>query len=179
MESITISAPIDFWTHYRASRAVVARFSSSYVAWAFLFGAPVALLVFLLLTHRPITEPGPFGWPAWILPVVGFLFMSVLMPLTTMFNVYSMRRRNPSVGNQTWVLTPEHYSISGNLFDTTLKWDAFIKARETRRFFLLYVSSRWAHFIPKSAVCSRDELGAIRSLIRQKLGSKAHLQNEA
>lgn len=111
-----------------------------------------------------------------MLAVIGFLFMTLAMPLTTMFNVYSMRRRNPSLGKQTWVLTPDEYSVSGALFNTTLKWDAFIKARETRHFFLLYFSSRWAQFIPKSAVGSGDELRAIRSLIHQKLGSKAHLK---
>jgi len=108
----------------------------------------------------------------------GFLFMAVLMPLHTMFNIYSYRRRNPSIGTQTWALTPDHYSVSGTLFDTTLKWDAFIKARETRRFFLLYISSRWAHFVPKSAIGSREQLSAIRALIQQKLGAKARLSNE-
>lgn len=111
-----------------------------------------------------------------MLPITGFLFMTLVLPLITMFSVYSMRRRNPSLGNQTWVLTPCEYSVSGALFNTALKWEAFIKARETRGFFLLYFSSRWAQFIPKSAVGSRDEIRAIRSLIHQKLGSKAHLK---
>ena len=111
-------------------------------------------------------------------PVVGFLFMTVLMPLLTMFNVHSIWRRNPSIGIQTWVLTPDQYSVSGRLFDTKLKWDAFIKAPETRRFFLLYISSRWAHFIPKSAITSHEQLCAIRALIQQKLGVKARLTNE-
>ena len=87
---------------------------------------------------RHVTERGAFGFPAWMLPVIGFLFMALVMPLTTMLNVYSMRRRNPSLGNQTWVLTPEQYSVSGALFNTVFKWDAFIKARETQGFFLLY-----------------------------------------
>ena len=50
------------------------------------------------------------------------------------------------------------------------------EARETHGFFLLYFSSRWAQFIPKSAVGSRDKIPAIRSFIHQKLGSKAHLK---
>jgi hypothetical protein len=178
MDSITVSAPIGFWTHYRASRAVAARIWSTYVAWAFFFGVPAALLVFMLASHRDITQGSAFGWPDWMLPVVGFLFMAVLMPLLTMLNIYSMRRRNPSIGTQTWVLTPDHYSVSGNLFDTTLKWEAFIKARETRGFFLLYISARWAHFIPKSAVASCEQRSAIRALIQQKRGPKARLANE-
>ena len=178
MNNITFSGPVNFWTHYRASRAVIARLWTTYVAWVFFVGLPFALLIFLLATHRDITERGAFGLPAWMLPVIGFLFMALVMPLTTMLNVYSMRRRNPSLGNQTWVLTPEQYSVSGPLFNTVMKWDAFIKAREARGFFLLYFSSRWAQFIPKSAVGSGDELRAVRSLIQQKLGSKAHLKHE-
>jgi len=132
VNNITFSGPVNFWTHYRASRAVIARLWTTYVAWVFFVGLPFALLIFLLATHRDVTERGAFGLPAWMLPVIGFLFMALVMPLTTMLNVYSMRRRNPSLGNQTWVLTPEQYSVSGPLFNTVMKWDAFIKAREAR-----------------------------------------------
>lgn len=178
MDTITISAPVSFWTQYGATRAVVARMWNTYIAWAFFFGLPAAILIFMLATHRDITEPGAFGWPAWMLPLVGFVFMAVLMPLTTMFNVYSMRRRHRSLVSQTWMLTSEQFSVSGALFNTTLKWDAFFKARETSRFILLFVSSRSVHFIPKAAIRSRDELRVIRSLIEQKLGSKARLKHE-
>jgi hypothetical protein len=137
VDTITISAPVSFWTQYRATRAVVARMWNTYIAWAFFFGVPAAILIFMLTTHRDVTEPSAFGWPAWMLPLVGFVFMAVLMPLTTMFNIYSLRRRNRSLGGQTWVLTPEEFSVRGTLFNTTLKWDAFFKARETGRFILL------------------------------------------
>ena len=157
--SVTLSAPIDFWTHYRASRAVISRTWNTYISWAFFFGVPLAFVVTLLLLHRDMNDPGVFGWPAWMLPIMGFVFMAVLMPLTHMFNIYSYRRRNRSVGSvQTYSITLNEFAVSGNLFDTKLKWDAFIKARETKRFFLLYISSRGAHFIPKSAVKSISDL---------------------
>jgi YcxB-like protein len=178
VDTITISTPVSFWTQYSASRALVARMWNTYVAWAFFFGVPAATIIFMFATGRDITVPGLFGWPAWMLPLVGFAFMAVLMPLTTMFNIYSMRRRNPSRGSQTWVLSPDQFSVSGALFNTTLKWDAFFKARETRRFILLFVSSRSAHFIPKEAVRSPDDLSAIRSLIQHNLRSKAQLKNQ-
>jgi hypothetical protein len=60
------------------------------------------------------------------------------------------------------------------LFDTTLKWEAFRKAVETRDFILLYVSARWAHFIPKVAA-SAVELQSIRMILHEKLGAKAKL----
>lgn len=175
MDSITVSAPLDFWTHYRATRAVIARLWSTYFAWVFFFGVPVALVVFMVASHHDITQPGAFGWPAWMLPVVGFLLLAVLMPVLTMLNIYSLRRRNATIGTQTWVLSPDQYWVRGSLFDTPLKWGAFIKACETRRFFLLYISSRAVHFIPKSAITSSEQLSAIRALIQQQLGPKARL----
>lgn len=178
--SVTLSASIDFWTHYRASRAVISRTWNTYLSWAFFFGVPLAFVVVLLLLHRDMTNPGVFGWPAWMLPIIGFMFMAVLMPLIHMFNIYSYRRRNRSVGTvQKYSITPEEYSVSGSLFETRLKWDAFIKARETKRFFLLYISSRGAHFIPKSAIKSASDLHAFRLLIMDKLGSRAQLYSEA
>ena len=106
-----------------------------------------ALLVFLLAPHRHVTERGAFGFPAWMLPVIGFLFMALVMPLTTMLNVYSMRRRNPSLGNQTWVLTPEQYSVSGALFNTVFKWDAFPLRRVRRKayFTVLFIALGTVH----------------------------------
>jgi hypothetical protein len=177
--SVTLSAPIDFWTHYKASRAVISRTWNTYLSWAFFFGVPLALVVGLLLLHQDVAFPGLFGWPAWMLPIIGFTFMGVLMPLVHMFNVYSYRRRNRSVESvQTYSITPNEYAVSGSLFDTKLKWDAFIKARETKHFFLLYISSRAAHFIPKSAFKSTSDLHSVRSLIMEKLGSNARLYSD-
>ena len=106
--------------------------------------------------------------------------MAVFIPLAHMLNTFSYRRRNRSVGGeQTYVLTPEEYSQSGSVFDVKLKWEAFIKARETPRFFLLYVAPHWAHFIPKSAVRSSAEMSSLRSLIRQTLGANARVYPEA
>jgi len=88
-----------------------------------------------------MTNPGVFGWPAWMLPIVGFVFMAVLMPLIHMFNIYSYRRRNRSVGTvQNYSITPDEYSVSGSLFETKVKWDAFIKpARQSASFYSTFL----------------------------------------
>jgi hypothetical protein len=178
-KSVTLSASIDFWTHYRASRAVANRTWNNYLGWGFFFGIPLVLFAVMLYLRQDVSTPGLFGLPAWALPIIGFLFMTVLMPLVHALKIRSHRKRNRSAGSlQTYTITPEAYSLSDSLFDTTLKREAFLKARETKQFFLLYISSRWAHFIPKAAISSGSDLRRIRSIIREKLGSRTHLSAE-
>ncbi|MDQ6630128.1 MAG: YcxB family protein [Verrucomicrobiota bacterium] len=174
--SITLSSAIDFWTQFRATRAVVNRLWSTYVAWGFFVGIPLLLVIVMLCLGQDISAPGAFGFPAWTIAVGGLLFMLGLVPLIQLLNVSSMRRRNPSIGGiQTYTITPVGYTVQGSLFDTTLKWEAFHKAIETKEFILLYVSTRWAHFIPKLAATASD-LQTIRTILQEKLGTKAKLQ---
>jgi hypothetical protein len=175
-QSITLSTEISFWTQYRATRAVMGRLRSTLVGWAFFVGLPVLLILSMLLLGQDIFAPGIFGLPTWTLLLIGVAYMVCLLPLTQMLNVSGMRRRNPSAGGlQTYTINQEGYSVQGSLFDTTLKWDAFLKAVETNEFILLYVSTRWAHLIPKAAA-SASELSAIRVILREQLGPKAKLK---
>jgi hypothetical protein len=176
LQPITFSSTITVWTQFRATRAIVNRLWSTYVAWGFFVGVPLLLVIVMLCFGQDIFAPGTFGLPAWAIAAGGLLFMLGFMPLMQCLNISSMRRRNPSVGGvQTYTITPDGYTVKGSLFDTTLKWDAFHKATETKEFILLYVSTRWAHFIPKAAATASD-LQAIRTIIHEKLGTKAKLQ---
>ena len=162
-----------------ASRAIVNRTWGTILGWAFFVGVPILTVVAMLYSGRDVRVPGLFGLPAWGLVLLGIAFMTVLMPLTHMLNIWSYRRRNRAVGNcQTYTITPEGYSVSGSFLNTNLKSDAFLKVRETKRFILLYVSSRWAHFIPKSGIANSEDLSTIRSILRDRFGSKAKLRCE-
>ena len=175
-QPITLSATISFWAHFRATRAIVNRMWSTYAAWCFFAGVPLLLLVVMLCRGQDIFAPGLFGLPAWAIAVIGLLFMLCFMPLMQCLNIASMRRRNSSVGGvQTYIITPDSYTVRGSLFDSTIKWDAFYKAIETKEFIFLYLSTRAAHFIPKAAATESD-LRAIRTIIQEKLVTKAKLQ---
>jgi hypothetical protein len=173
---IVLSSQISFWTQYRATRAVMGRLWSTYVAWGFFVGVPLLLIAVMLCLGQDISAPGSFGFPVWAIAAGGLFFMLGLMPLIQLLNVSNMRRRNPSVGGvQTYTITQDGYSVHGSLFDTKLKWDAFFKAIETKEFILLYISTRWAHVIPKAAATAAD-LQTIRTILHEKLGTKAKLQ---
>ncbi len=176
-ESITLTSRISFWMHFRATRAVLSRLWTTYVAWGIFVGIPFLLVIVMLCCGQDISEPGIWDLPAWAILLGGFLFMGGLIPLIQMFNVSSMRCRNPSIdGVQTYTITQDGYTVQGNLFDTTLKWNAFLKAIETKHFILLYISTRWAHFIPKAAA-TEDDLKAIRAILHKNLGPKTKLKN--
>jgi hypothetical protein len=175
LESVTLSSTISFWTQYRATRAVINRLWSTYLAWGFFVGVPVLIIVAMVYLGQDISAPGAFGLPAWAIVVSGLLFMLGFVPLIQLLNVSSMRRRNPSIGGlQTYTIARDGYTVQGSLFDTTLKWEAFLKAIETKEFILLYVSTRWAHFIPKAAASPAD-LATIRTILHEELGGKAKL----
>ncbi len=161
---------------FQATRAVVGRLWTTYVAWGFFVGVPLLLVIVMLCRGQDISAPGAFDLPAWAILLGGFLFMGGLIPLLQMLNVSSMRRRNPTIGGvQTYTITQDGYTVQGSLFDTRLKWDAFLKAIETKDFILLYISTRWAHFIPKAAA-TEDDLKAIRAILHEKLGPKTKLK---
>ena len=175
-QHVILSATISFWSHYRATRAIVHRLWSTYVAWGFFVGVPLFLIINLLGRGQSISTTGSLGFPAWTVLVGGLLFMVVLMPLTQMMHVSAMRRRNPSVGGlQNYTITQDGYTVQGSLFNNSLKWDAFFKDTETKEFFLLYMTARWAHFIPK-ATATGDELRASRTVLRETFGAIAKLR---
>jgi YcxB-like protein len=171
----TFSSTIGFWTQYRANRAIVNRMRSTYVVWGFFIGVPLLVIVVMLCLGQDLSASGTSGLPAWAMLSGGPLFVLVFMPLLQLLTISSMRRRSPTAGKvQTYTVTPDGYTVRGSLFDSALKWEAFVKAVETKEFFLFYLSARWAHFIPKATATEAD-LQTIRAILREKLGTKAKL----
>ncbi len=176
--SVTVSFPFGFWTQYRAGRAVVNRTWGTLFGWAFFVGAPLATFLFILCKGRDVSVPTVYGLPGWTLVIGGLLYMLVFVPLIHLLNVWIYRRRNRAIGGvHIYTFTPEGYSASGSFYDTKIKWGATLKAIETKHFILLYISSRWAHCIPKSAM-DESALRAIRTILREALGPKARLRAE-
>ena len=80
-------------------------------------------------------------------------------------------------GVLTFTITDEGFESHGDSFDVRLRWDAIHRVVETRRFFLFYVSSAMAHFIPKACIVSPEELlETIRKIIYEAVGDRAKLQ---
>jgi hypothetical protein len=57
-----------------------------------------------------------------------------------------------------------------------MNWSGFHRAVELKDFFLLYMSSRVFHIVPKRVFSNPDQLDAFRSLLLSTLGAKTRLR---
>jgi len=71
---------------------------------------------------------------------------------------------------------PIRYSLSDDVISqesavgrAEVLWTAFVRARETRDLFLLYINKNLAHVIPKRAFSGENELAEFRGLLRRHL----------
>jgi hypothetical protein len=98
-------------------------------------------------------------------------------PILVALLLWSGRRRNRLVdGLQTVTLTVDFVRLASPLHSTEIDWAALQRARESENYFFLYITSQAALIIPKKAVSDDDQLGAIRTLIANRLGSRAALR---
>jgi hypothetical protein len=176
-DSVSISGPVSFTTHYRATRAVVAHTKVNLFAYGFFVGIPWLIFLLMLGTGHNVAKAPVHGPPTWLALLGGPLLMFVVFPLIHAQNVWQMRRRNASIqGIHRFTVTPYGFESHGENFDVNLRWDAIHRVVETRDFFLLYISATWAHFIPKACASSSAQLQTIRGIIRHALGDKAKLR---
>lgn len=175
--AVTISGPIRVGTQYRATRAVASRNQIAVLAYGFFVGIPVLTLILMLAMGQDTSRPSLLGIPTWAALILGPAFVFFVIPLCHALNVWQTRRRNASVqGVLTFTVTSEGFESHGGSFDVKLRWDAIHRVVETRQFFLFYIASAMAHFIPKECVDSPKDLQTIRTIIREALGDKAKLQ---
>jgi len=175
--AVTVSGPITFGTQYRATRAVVAHSRVSLLSYCFFVGLPLLTLAVMLAPGYDVAHPAVLGLPTWVVLFLGPAFVFMILPLCHALNVWQMRRWNASVrGVLTFAVTGEGFESHGGSFEVKLHWDAIHKVVETRHFFLFYVASAIAHFIPKASVGSAEELQTIRTIIHEALGERAKLQ---
>ena len=176
--SFEVSFPLDFWTRYRATRTLMHRLWSVWLAYAFFAGVPTAAFIAALVLDWDLSRPGTFGLPGWALLSGGYLFVFVIVPLLQMFQLWSGSRRNQTlIGLQTQRLTPQGFSTSSPAFHSDFTWDAIHKAIETKRFFLLYLSTQAAYYIPKTALSGSTDLENLRAVLKANLGGKAHVRS--
>ncbi len=146
---------VGFWEHYLASASAWRRMPSQILSMSFfaLFG--IAYLI-VMATDGELD----------IFTVLAGAFFIGLTPPLTVLNVWLQRRRNPSArGLQVYEIDDDGITASAGAFRLKIEWIGILKVAETKRFFLLFVSKRWAYFIPKRALSSTEQLTELRRLI--------------
>ena|SRR5215510_2634690 len=130
-----------------------------------------ALLFFLYFTrHFPdAQEGGPIrvalNLGLWLIGVVWLSF-----PLLQTWRVW---RGNPLVRGvfSCWA-DEEGFRTQTSNSDTTIKWPAFIKFGETRKFFLIYMSKNTCCLIPKRAFTDESQVKEFRELLHRKINQR-------
>jgi len=125
------------------------------------FGALIffGTLGYSLVIHRTLLDA--------VMPLVfGATFMA--LPWLTFRHVRKQFRQNPSRDKQiTWIVTEDTLNNETDASKATFTWKMLIDARELPEGFLLFPQPRLAHWIPKHAFASAEDLDAFRGLIQR------------
>jgi hypothetical protein len=105
-------------------------------------------------------------------PVVifGLIFVPVFLVVMIFGHSYiaamALFRGNPSLQGPTqWTFCDTHDSTNGPAGKTELPWKIYLRARETRNLFLLYVQKDLANVIPKRSFADESDIARFRALL--------------
>ena len=103
----------------------------------------------------------------------------VALPLLQRWQLKRFYRHTPTwQQEQTHEFSAEGVHMSNSLSNSLMRWDAFVEAVETKEFILLYSSRSMAHFLPKRAITTPEQLRDLRALVETELtrrGRKARV----
>ena len=169
-----MTAPLTYEFHLdpaetvRAGREVQRRQRLAWIEWA-VWPMLAILTAFYLISGTPWQD-------LWLLGLVAAFFLCLrwLAPRIQRWQLRRAYSETPSLrGPQVYQFTDAGLTIRGGAASTTLGWDSFVKADETREFFLLFYSKRCAYYLPKRVAGDEGERNALRALLRAKLGARA------
>jgi hypothetical protein len=109
--------------------------------------------------------------------VVLLIFLSsfVLERIVATLAARQIFRNNPHVRHpQTYKFEDENLTITGELFDATLKWHGLVEASESDADFFLFISKEQAYVLPKRVIAAGQE-SLLREFLKTKLQDRARL----
>ncbi|MBI2836882.1 MAG: YcxB family protein [Acidobacteria bacterium] len=144
-----------FADQYQASFAVMLR---SPLQLLLMPAFPLAGLVATVLAYRRAGSVSPIH-------ILVLFLCFAFTPNVLAFNVWLSRRKNRTIeGLHRYAVDEAGLAIAAPAFDVHLKWSALHRVVETPRYFLFFLSTQTAYFIPKAVVGDRAaELRAIIS----------------
>jgi hypothetical protein len=104
-------------------------------------------------------------WPL----ALGALFVIVFIPAIAAIRSRRVLRLEGNHGHRRYIFSPVGVSIQSPLASAEAKWPAYIRATETRSYFLLYSAPGFANVLPKRCFTNATEIAEFRGLVRQKI----------
>jgi hypothetical protein len=159
--------------HLAAFRMVQSRLSSRWVAPALCLGGPALIVLLNLVAGRSLART-LFANLFWIL--VGPLYLFVGLPAATRYSLRAWRKANPELGApQLYRFTATGFELRGGPSEVNIAWASIADARETDAVLILFTGRTMGQVLPRGAIEAAGQLDAVRALLRERLGERAHL----
>jgi hypothetical protein len=166
--TLTFRFAIDAAETVRAGREVQRTKGRRWLTWA-IWPMLALLTAMYLVGGEPLRDLWRIGLVALFL---GALQLGV--PLIQRWQLRRMYASSPVLREpQVYTFSDAGVTITGGPANLSLGWDAFVRAMETREFFLLFSNPRSAYYLPKRAIGTPADVGELRALLDAHLGSRA------
>lgn len=155
-----------------AMREVQRRMGNGWILPTVALGGPTLIVAFTMLVGESLGR-ALFRNLFWI--VLGLLYFFGL-PLALRLNLRSFIRANPELGAiQLYRFTETGLELRGGPTEVSVAWPNVTEAVETKEVFLIFTGRTMAQILPRAAFMAAGQLEAVRELLRERLGERAHL----
>lgn len=109
-------------------------------------------------------------WPFYTV----IALLAAMLPFTVWYTARRQMRSSSELAKpHVFRFDSDGFDVESAFSTGRCRWEALFEARELKELLLLYRSKDVFHLLPKRAFGSEDELGAMRALLREKLGDRA------
>jgi hypothetical protein len=158
--------------HLDALRVVERRLGSRWASPAVFLGGPMLFVGLSLLEGRSLSHAVLTNM-FWI--VMGLVFFLGL-PIAARRTARSLIKCNPaSTAPQLYRFSETGFEESECPVEVRISWSAVADAVETESVILLFTGRTSAYIVPRRDLAAAGQLEAVRALLRESLGRRAHL----
>jgi hypothetical protein len=173
---LTVEVTYDARDYARANTFIINRKPAMWIIRAFPAAVVIGMAIWLYQVARE-------DWEWWAAPAFLGLLLYIYLGLYFMQR-WNLRRifrahlrSSPSAQSvQVFNFAEDGIRMTGALHNLEIKWDAIVKALESRHDFFLYFAKNSAYFLPKRAFESAEHQSELRGLLKRKLGESAKLE---
>lgn len=92
----------------------------------------------------------------------------VMIPLVSLIRASIIRRTSSISGRRRYTFSDQGIEIDFESAKSELQWPFYARIKETKSFFLLYVTGSFCNIVPKRCFADSAQLDSFRSLVRAR-----------
>jgi len=169
LPKIEIEFDLTFWETYRAVFRM-AFFALRYLILIVGLAVLTFLICLFIYNSNSSWSSGAEAVDIWLYPyLVGAVpTLIVLIPIVTLVRVWIVRRTPAVSGKRRYTFSDAGIRIEFDAATSALKWPFYTRIKETKAFFLLYVTGSFCNIVPKRCFIDSVQLDSFRTLIRAR-----------